>query len=182
MKLIDRMKWLLYILLIVIAVVLNQTLFRVIDFGYFVPDLMLLLTLAVVWSFTNYDYLWFGLLGGTWLEILAGLPIGSFSLGLILTGSIAYIVLNRWLFSEKPWQYFLGAVVIGSVLIRLWLWLYTGLLASMEISASSASVNVNWPSLLPAIVMNLLLIYPVFALFEIIAKYLQNFSRNKLQL
>lgn len=176
------MKWLLYILLIVIAVVINQTLFRIIDFGYFVPDLMLLLSLAVVWSFTNYDYLWFGLLGGTWLEILAGLPIGSFSLGLIFTGSIAYLVLNRWLFSEKPWQYFLGAVVLGTVLVRIWLWLYSNLLAGMEISTTAASVSVNWSSLLPAIIVNLLLIYPVFALIEIIAKYLQNFSRNKLQL
>lgn len=176
------MKWLLYILLIVIAAVLNQTLFRVIDFGYFVPDLMLLLALAVVWSFTNYDYLWFGLLGGTWLEILSGLPVGSISLGIIIVCSSAYLVLNRWLFSEKPWQYFLGAVVLGTIFIRLWLWFYTSVMATMEISASAGSVAVHWPSILPAMAMNLLLIYPIFASFEIMAKYIQTFSRNKLQL
>lgn len=175
------MKWLFYLLFIVIVIVLNQTFFRVVDFGYFVPDLILLLLLTVVWSFTNYDYVLIGLLGGIWLEVASGLPIGAFSLGFILIGSVAYLVLNRWLFSEKPWQYFLGAVVLGTILIRLWLWLYANILAGMEVSSSAPSVGIYWEGILPAIFANLLLIYPVFALVEIIAKYLQNFSKNKLQ-
>lgn len=176
------MKWLFYILFIVFTVVVNQTLFRVVDFGFFVPDLILLFSLAVVWSFTNYDYVLIGLLGGTWLEVSSGLPVGSVSVGLILTASAAYLVLNRWLFSEKPWQYFLGAVVLGTVLIRVWLWLYANILAGMEISNTAPSVAVNLRALLPAILVNLFLIYPVFALVELMAKYLQNFSKNKLQL
>jgi hypothetical protein len=182
MKLLNWMKWFIYILFIITVVVLNQTLFRVIEFGFFVPDLLLLFTLAVVWSFNNFDFLVFGLLGGTWLEILAGLPIGSLSIGIMLVGSLAHVILNRWLFSEKPWQYFLGAVALGTLLIRLWMWFYTALLAYWEFTSTSASFAVVWQGLLPALVVNLLLIYPIFALVEMLAKYAQNFSKNKLQL
>lgn len=176
------MKWVIYITAIVAVVILNQTLFRVIDFGFFVPDLLLLFTLAVVWSFNNYDYIIFGLLGGTWLEVFAGLPVGSYSLGLILIGSIAYIVVNRWLFSEKPWQFFLGSVILGTVIMKLWLWLYVNLLANMEMISIALSINMVWRTLLPTLLVNLLLIYPVFASIELAAKYLQNFTKHKLQL
>ena len=171
------MKWFIYILFIITVVVLNQTLFRVIEFGFFVPDLLLLFTLAVVWSFNN---LIFGLLGGTWLEILTGLPVGSISLGIMLVGSLAHVILNRWLFSEKPWQYFLGAVALGTLLIRLWMWFYTSLLAHWEFTSTSFAVV--WQGLLPALLVNLLLIYPIFALVEMLARYVQSFSKNKLQL
>lgn len=176
------MKWPIFALIVLFVVIVNQTIFRVIDFGLFVPDLLLLITLAVVWSFNNHDFVFFGVVGGTWLEILAGLPIGSFSLGLVLIGSAAFLVLNRWLFSEKPWQYFLGAVILGTALIRVWLWFYVGLLANMEVIGVGLSIGMIWHSLFPALLANLLLIYPVFAATEFLAKYLQNFSRNKLQL
>ncbi|HMQ01496.1 MAG TPA: rod shape-determining protein MreD [Candidatus Doudnabacteria bacterium] len=176
------MKWLIYISFILTVVVANQTIFRLFEFSYFVPDLLLLLSLAVVWSFNNYDYLIFGLLGGVWLEIFAGLPIGSISLGVILISSLAYMILNRWVFSEKPWQYFLGAVALGTLLIRVWIWLYTTFLANIELGSVAVGSSYVWQSLLPALSVNLLLIYPVFALIEFFAKYLQNFAKNKLQL
>lgn len=176
------MKWVIYITTIAVTVILDQTLFRVIDFGFFVPDLLLLFTLAVVWSFNNYDYIIFGLLGGAWLEVFAGLPMGSYSLGLILIGSIAYVVVNKWLFSEKPWQFFLGSVILGTTVVKLWLWLYVNLLANMELIGITLSFSMVWKTLLPTLLANLLLIYPVFASIEIAAKYLQNFTKNKLQL
>lgn len=176
------MKWVIYVVLILLVVVINQTIFRVAGLGFFVPDLLLLLTLSAVWSFNNYDYLIFGILGGTWLEVLSGLPVGSISVGLILIGSLAYMVLNRWLFSEKPWQYFLGAVVAGTMLLRLWLWLLTTFLANLDMVGVTVGIGYVWRGFLPALAVNLLLIYPVFILTEILARYLQNFSKNKLQL
>ncbi len=176
------MKWLLYILIIVIVVLINQTIFRLTDFGFFVPDLLLLFSLVVVWSLNNFDFLIFGILGGIWLEVFLGLPIGSLSLGLILVGSLAYLAINRWLFSEKPWQYFLGAVFLGTLLIRIWLWLFTTFLFNMEFTNLVVGIDYVWRGFLPALLVNLLLIYPVFAIVEIFAKYLQSFARNKLQL
>ncbi len=176
------MKWPLFALLIFLIVVIYQSFFRVVDFGLFVPDLFLLIVLASVWSFNNYDFIFIALLAGTWMEIFAGLPIGALSLGLITMGSLAYIVLNRWLFSEKPWQYFLGAVVIGTFFTKLWLWLYLNFLNNMDLIGVNVGIALVWRSFLPTLLVNLLLIYPIFASMELLAKYLQNFSRNKLQL
>ncbi len=176
------MKWPLFTLIVFSVVVVYQSVFRVVDLGLFVPDLMLLLVLASVWSFNNYDFIFFALLGGTWLEIFSGLPIGAISLGLIILGSLAYLVLNRWLFSEKPWQFFLGAVALGTLFAKFWLWAYVNMLSNMDLIGLDVGIALVWRSFLPTLLVNLLLIYPIFAGMELLAKYLHNFSRDKLQL
>ncbi len=176
------MKWPIFALIVLLVVVIYQSLFRVIDLGLFVPDILLLLVLGSVWSFNNYDFIFFAVLGGVWMEIFAGLPIGALSLGLIIIGSIAYLVLNRWLFSEKPWQYFLGAVMLGTLVTKLWLWAYLNVLSNMDFIGVNVGIALVWRSFIPTLLVNLILIYPIFASMELLAKYLQNFSRNKLQL
>jgi hypothetical protein len=137
---------------------------------------------VIVWSLNNFDFLIFGIFGGIWLEVFLGLPIGSISLGLILVGSLAYLAINRWVFSEKPWQYFLGAVFLGTLFTRIWLWLFSTFLFNMKFSDLVVGIDYIWKGFLPALLVNLLLIYPVFIVVEIFAKYLQSFARNKLQL
>lgn len=58
------MKWLLYVLIILLIAIIDQSLFSVFHLGLFTPDLLLLFVLSVVWSFNNYDFLIFAVLGG----------------------------------------------------------------------------------------------------------------------
>lgn len=176
------MKWLIYILLTAIVIVIEQGLFRTIHLGAFAPDLFLLLTLAALWSSNNFDYLLFAVLGGFWMELVLGLPVGSMSLGLMLVGTAAYLILNRWLFSEKPWQYFLLAVALGTIASNLWLWFYVNMLSVFEWSNLQISFSIISHRTLLALTLNIVLVYPIYALIELIARYLQTKSRNKIKL
>lgn len=176
------MKWALFFILIFAIVVIHQAVFSIADLGYWTPDLLLLLTLAVVWSFSNFNFIFIAVLGGLWLEILLGLPVGALSLGMVLIGSILQVVINKWFYSEKPWQFFVIGVVAGTIVLQTWIYLYTQSLSALEIGTITFPREYFWRSLIPASIMNLLLIYPVFALVELMAKYLQNLSKNKLQL
>jgi cell shape-determining protein MreD len=167
------MKWIIYILIIVAVVVIDQSLFNVFDLGRYTPDLLLLLVLATVWSFNNYDFLIFAGFGGFWLETLSGFPVGSLVLGLIITGSLAYILINRWLFSEKPWQYFFGAIVIGTILIHVWMWLYTSVLVIFQWSHVTVSGQDMLRGLIPALLINILFTYPILIIIESLAKLTQ---------
>lgn len=167
------MKWLLYILIILVVIIIDQSLFNVFDLGAFAPDLLLLLTLAVVWSFNNFDFLIFAGLGGFWLETVMALPAGSLVVGLILVGSLAYLIINRWLYSEKPWQYFLGAVIVGTILVHVWLWAYTGLLFAFNWTEVVVNSEALLRTLLPAIFVNILLTYPILIITELLAKLTQ---------
>ena len=176
------MKWLIYILITAIVIVVEQGLFRTIHLGSFAPDLFLLFTLAALWSSNNFDYLLFAALGGFWLELVVGLPVGSISLGLVLVGTAGYLILNRWLFSEKPWQYFLLAVALGTLVSNLWMWLYVNTLSMFQWSYIQISFSVITWRTLSALILNILLVYPIYALIELIARYLQTKSRNKIKL
>lgn len=167
------MKWIVYILIILLVAIIDQSVFNVFHLGLYAPDLLLLFVLAVVWSFNNYDFLIFAVLGGFWLETLAGLPVGGLILGLIITGSLAYLLINRWLFSEKPWQYFFGAMVVGTILVHVWLWSYTNLLTMFDWSYITISGKMMLRGLLPALLVNSILTYPILIITESVAKITQ---------
>ncbi len=167
------MKWIVYIVIILVVVIIDQSLFNVFHLGRYTPDLLLLFILATVWSFNNYDFLIFAVLGGFWLETLSGLPVGSLILGLIITGSLAYVLINRWLFSEKPWQYFFGAMVIGTILVHVWMWLYTSVLAMFGWSHVTISGQGMLRGLIPALLINIVFTYPILIVIESLAKITQ---------
>ncbi len=167
------MKWVIYILIILLIIITDQSLFNIFHLGRYTPDLLLLFTLATVWSFNNFDFLIFALLGGFWLEVLTGLPVGSLILSLIIVGSMAYLIINRWLFSEKSWQYFFGAVIIGTIFIHAWLWLYTGLLTVFDWSNVLITGKIILRGLLPALLVNVALTYPILVITELLAKVVQ---------
>jgi cell shape-determining protein MreD len=176
------MKWLIYILFTALIIVVEQGLFRTLYLGAFAPDLFLLLTLATLWSSNNFDYLLFAVLGGIWMELVLGLPIGSLSFGLIIVGTTTYLILNRWLFSEKPWQYFLLAVVLGTIGTNLWLWVYVNILNVFMWSQFQISFALIYHRIFYALILNIILIYPIYAIIELIARYLQTSSKNRIKL
>ncbi len=173
------MKWIIYALIILIVVVIDQSLFNVFHLGLFNPDLLLLFILASVWSFNNYDFLIFAVLGGFWLETVSGLPVGSLILGFILTGSLAYIVINRWFYSEKPWQYFFGAMVVGTIIVHLWEWLYTNVLHTFNWTQVTVSGQMTLRGLLPVLLVNTIFVYPILIIIESLAKITQRASGGR---
>lgn len=172
------MKWFVYSLIILLIIIIDQSVFNVFHLGLFTPDLLLLFALAVVWSFNNFDFFIFATLGGFWIETMHGLPVGSLVLSLVACGSLAYLVINRWLFSEKSWQYIFAAVVIGTMVIHGWLWAYISFLEVLGWSHVAMSTTMMFHSLLPALIVNLILTYPVLVLVELVAKVAQKSSRS----
>ncbi len=171
------MKWFIYILIIVIVVVLQQGFFGVIDFGTYTPDLLLLIMLSIVWATNNFDFIIFALLGGLWTEIQYGLPIGTLVLSLLAIGSLAYLIINRWLFSDKSWQHFFGAVIISSILLHAWISFYTSTLFIFGWSQVAVSGRMFFHAALPTLLVNLILTYPIFLGTEILIGYIQKWSR-----
>lgn len=171
------MKWLVYILVIAIVVVIQQSIFNVLNLKVYTPDLFLLLTLALVWTTNNYDYIIFAMMGGFWSEVTYGLPIGTIMLGLMIAGSVAYLVINRWLFTEKSWQHFFGVVAASTIFLHFWFWFYTSLLFIFNWSEVVVVGRVFLGSLLPALLVNLLLTYPIFMGMELLTGWVQKLLR-----
>lgn len=174
------MKWIIYVVIIGLLIVVNQTLFALFEFNGFVPNLMLLLVFAMIVSFETFDFIFFAVLGGVWMDVFTGLPIGSYTLGLLLLGFVTVWVINSWLLSNKNWRHFLGTIVIGSALMHVWLWFYSTLIFSVGWHPVSIDTSIMLRTLVPVLVANLVLAYPVFIFIEYIAGLLNRMQRRKI--
>lgn len=171
------MKWFIYLVLIIAVIVIQQSIFNVLNLGFYTPDLLLLLTLSIVWANNNFDFVLFAVLGGFWTEVTFGLPVGSLVLSLLLIGSAAYLIINRWLFSEKSWQYFFGAVIISTVFFHAWLWIYTSTLFAFGWSDIAITGKMFLRGMLPVLLVNIILTSPIFVGTEVLVGYIQKWSR-----
>ena len=147
-----------------------------------VPDLILLIVIALSLVFDGLDYLFVSILGGFWLDVVYGLPIGSFTLPLLFCGAISSFLLRKWLFSEVRWYHFIGAIVAATVLLKFWIWIYSNILFafhwySVSLSSGQIARNLIW-----SIVANIILAYPVYIIVEMFARSQLRWQKNKIKL
>ncbi|MEZ4179935.1 MAG: hypothetical protein R3B41_00230 [Candidatus Doudnabacteria bacterium] len=174
------MKWILYSIIILGLVVFNQTILTVSNSGAWVPNILMLLTLALVVLVEDLDFLFFAVLGGVWLDITTGLPIGGTTLGLLSLAMLAMWLTNKWLLAQKGPRYFLGAILLGTIFLKTWIWLYAALAQLVGFPIEVWSFVDNLKTLLPQLLMNLLFAYPIFALVDyLVGRMLKNNRHQK---
>lgn len=157
--------------------------FRVWELDGFVPDILLLLCVSLALSFKNLDYFFVGMVGGILMEVLYGLPIGSFSVPYILAGTISMWIFEKWLFTSGiKWQYFLAIIFISTGFAYLWMWLYTNILHAIHWSDVALSGSQLLQSGLMTLLANLLFAYPVFILVEFSAHTFTRLKKNQIKI
>lgn len=176
------MRYVMYIFIVGAILGITFGLFSSWGWNGLVPDFILLIVIALSLVFDNFDYLFFGLIGGFWLDVVYGLPIGSFTIPLLFFGVISSYLLRQRLFSEIRWYHFVGAIATATILLKLWLWGYTNILLLFQWS----SFAISGPQLLTHIILNIfaniLLAYPVYVIVEMFARSQLRWKKNKLSL
>lgn len=176
------MRYLIYILLIGATIGITFGLFGVWGWNGFVPDLILLLVIALSLVFDGLDYLFVAVIGGIWLDIVYALPIGGFVIPLVLAGTISSFFLRRWFFSDVRWYHFVGAIIAATLLVKLWLGFYTNILFIFDWYHYSLSWSQLFANLIYSIAANVLLAYPVYVLVEMFARSQLRWQRNRLRI
>ncbi len=176
------MRYIIYIILIGALIGITFGLFSVWGWRGMVPDFVLLLVIALSVVFENYDYLFAAVLGGIWLDIVYGLPIGSFSIPLTVCGALSGFVLRRWLFAEVRWYHFLGAIAAATVLVKLWIWGYTNMLFIFNWHSFGISSKQIFGNLVFSILANAILGYPVYVIVEMFARSQLRWQKHRLKI
>ncbi len=176
------MKYLAYTVAIIISMALTAGLFSNFRLGGVVPDLVLLLTIVTAVEFEARDFLFVALVGGIWADLFYGLPIGSFAIGYMLCGSLAYALFHRPASLDFSWKYFTSLVAGSIALLYVWLWFYSNLIASIHWSPLRVSLPQVAHNFLFILIYNLLLAFPTYWLFTWISGYTAKLSRKPLRL
>ncbi len=176
------MKYIIYIVLVGTIVGVTFGFFQTWGWNGFVPDLILLIVLALSLVFDNLDYLFFAFLGGFWLDIMFALPIGSFIIPLVICGVISSQFIRKWLFADIRWYHFVAAIIGATLILKLWLWGYTNLFYIFDWYNFSISGKQILNNLIFNILANVILAYPVYTIVEMLANSQLRWQKNKLQL
>lgn len=176
------MRYIIYVIIIGAIIGITFGLFSSWGWNGLVPDLILLMVIALSLVFESFDYLFVALIGGFWLDIVYGLPIGSFTIPLAFCGAVSSMLLRKWLFSEIQWYHFAGAIVAATILLKLWIWIYSNALVifhwySMAVSGQQILRNIIW-----AIIANVVLAYPVYVIVEMFARSQLRWQKHRIKL
>lgn len=176
------MRYVIYIILIGAIIGITFGLFATWGWNGLVPDLILLLVIALSLVFDNFDYLFVGLIGGFWMDVVYGLPIGSFIIPFALCGAISSFFLRKWLFSEIKWYHFISAIIVATLFVKLWIGFYTNLLVIFHWFPYA----VSWKQLLKnisfGVIANIVLAYPMYVIVEMFARSQLRWQKNKIRL
>jgi cell shape-determining protein MreD len=176
------MKYIIYVVIIGAIIGVTFGLFSSWGWNGFVPDLILLMVIALSLVFEDLDYLFAAIIGGFWLDVVYGLPIGSFTIPLVICGAVSSLLLRKWLFSEVQWYHFIGAIIGATFLLKLWIWMYSNILAnfhwaSLGVSGAQILKNLAW-----SVIANVILAYPVYVIVEMFARSQLRWQKNKIKL
>ena len=176
------MRYVGYIFIILILIGLSFGFLAPLGIGWLISGLPLLIVICIAMEYGSLDYVFFALLAGIWLDVLYGLPIGSFSGAYLLAGTISLLLFRRLLWIDTGWKYYLGFVLGADILMLLWIWLYSGLLYRLHWITVSVSGTQIWHNSWKIIIVHLLFAFPIYGLVNLVVKWWNNFNRRPLQL
>lgn len=176
------MRYIIYIILIGAIVGVTFGLFSSWGWNGLVPDLVLLVVIALSLIFDNFDYLFFAVVGGLWLDVVYGLPIGSFTIPFTLCGAISSYFLRKWLFSDIKWHHYALAIGGATVLVKLWIGFYANFLFVFHWFPFGISWKQLFGNLVFGIIANLILAYPVYVVVEAFARSQLRWQKHRIRL
>ena len=176
------MRYFIYVILVGAIIGVTFGFFSVWGLHGFVPDLILLIVIALSLVFDNFDYLFVALVGGFWLDVVYSLPIGSFTIPFILCGLASSQLLRKWLFSEVEWYHFVGVIIAATLFLKLWLWGYSNILLIFQWHSFALSGRQILKNLILALLANVIFAYPVYVVIESFARSQLRWQKNKLRI
>lgn len=176
------MKYIIFIIVVGAIIGVTFGLFSSWGWNGLVPDLILLLVIALALTADYFDYLFLSIIGGFWLDVVYGLPIGSFTIPLLVCGTISSFLIRKRLFSEIHWYHFVGAIAAATILLKLWIWGYSNTLFLFNWYHLAVSGKQMLSNISLSLIANILLAYPVYVIVEMFVNSQLRWQKHKIRL
>ncbi len=175
------MRYLIYTAVIIVNFVLAKDLFGHFTFAGAIPNLNLLLIIITASESEKLDFLFISVIAGLITDIGFGLPIGTFSLGFLLTGLLVYYLFHGPLSISLSWKNFGLVAVAGVVFTYLWTVTFSKLAMIMGVLPFSFSYAQFTKLIFFIVLYNLTLAFPMFLTYAYITSRIDSRSVKKSQ-
>lgn len=156
------MKYVIYSVSLVVLIILTLALFRFFPLAGTVPNLFLLITLYFAVTQDTYDFYFFAMAGGLFLDIYTRVPIGSFTLSFVFVSVAAHLLFRKILFIELHWKQVPLLIGLSVAALYMWVWVYTSGLAYFHWTEFVLPWQFVVWSLLPSILYNTASMYGMY--------------------
>lgn len=158
------MKYVIYLIVIIILAGIQTGLFPYLKFFGAVPDLLLLFVVGSCLQREAEDAFFVALLCGLFVDLQNGVFVGSYTLSFLLLALLLYLVIGRLVVFELNFKYLVAATVAAVVFTGFLAWLISA--AAVHFGWAAAAIDPHiWRSRLPQeIAYSLILCYPLYSL------------------
>ena len=173
------MRYIIYIVLLILLCGLSVGLSPLIKIHTQVPNLLFLL--VWLWSLekADDDFLFLALVAGLFLDFFSGLSVGTFTVPLLLLALAGHLIIENFFVSELKLKY-LALLLLPAQMLFVLLSLGVGLLLNrggLWVSISSGGALVD--NFVISFLYNLLLLYPVYVLINVVKTILRRFLERE---
>jgi len=175
------MRYIFYLLVLVLILTFSFGLLAPWGLGWAVPSILLIFVICLSLEQGSLHFIFFALLGGLWLDVFFGLPVGSFPGAYVFIGWIGYSMYQR-LSLQSNWKYYLIFVGIAELFLALWLWGYTSILFRLHYSPIAVSGFQLLHHGIALVTAGLISAFPIYSIVNTATRLAKKWLRQPLKL
>jgi len=170
------MKYLIYIIAVIILLGLNLGIFKSLQVYGQIPNLLFLFMLFFALEKQDYDFFFVAAVCGIFLDFYSAGFFGAYTLAFLTVGLCAHLFANNLLVLEINWKSLSLVLLASLIMFNLILWFFQFLAFKLGWSGQFAGIKV-FSSEFPAnFIYDWLLLYPVYLCFTFVRGFVQNLN------
>lgn len=174
------MKYLIYLLSIILLLGLNLGIFSGLALRSAAPNLLLLAVIIFAAEKHTNDFFFVAFFSGLFMDIFSGSFIGSFTLAFVSLSLIIHLLVSNVVAYDVNWKYLTALVLGGLLYVSLFVWLYGWLAFKAGWTGLQVDLAIFNTKFITRFLYNLLLVFPVYFYVESTKKIVEKyFSRAR---
>ncbi len=171
------MKYLIYLLAIIILLGINLGLFNYLQIQNQMPNLLLLLTLCFALEKKDYDFFFIAFVSGLFLDFYSTGFFGQFTLAFLLAAFFLHIFANI-LALEQNFKTLSAALAVCVIFFNFFVWLYSFAAFKLNWTGEYLDFKMLLKGLAASLVYSWLLLYPVYLLSQFLKRSLDRLNQR----
>jgi cell shape-determining protein MreD len=170
------MKYIVYLIAIIILLGINVGLFNSLQTQNQIPGLLFLLTLFFALEKKDYDFFFVAVVSGLFLDFYSAGFFGGFTLAFLAVSLCAHLLITNFFAAEFNWKTLSLALLVSLIVFNLIVWAYGLAAFKLNFSFQYTGIKVFVSQFLVSFLYDWLLLYPVYLYFTFLRNFVDNIS------
>lgn len=160
------MKYFFYFIGIIFLLSINYGVFSLLPVFRQVPNLLLLAVIVFALEKENLDFFFVALLAGLFVDVSAGLFLGSYTFFFLILAFVLHLVIKYLIVDDLNWKQLAVIVVLVSYLNLAFIYFYNWLFLRWGVISAGLNKQILGWNALAYVGYNLVLFFPLYWLIE----------------